>query len=129
MRPRPPAASLGLRVERLINEPTAAAMAYGMRDDADGKTIAVYDLGGGTFDITLLRIHQKVFDVITSNGDERLGGTDFDMKLMRLVLERLTSPHRVLSAAGQLAGRQDAPADARSRVGLRGGEEGALVRG
>ena len=80
----------GLRVERLINEPTAAAMAYGMREDADGKTIAVYDLGGGTFDITLLRIHQKVFDVITSNGDERLGGTDFDMKLMRLVLERLT---------------------------------------
>ena len=81
----------GLRVERLINEPTAAAMAYGMRDDADGKTIAVYDLGGGTFDITLLRIHQKVFDVITSNGDDRLGGTDFDMKLMQLVLERLAS--------------------------------------
>jgi molecular chaperone DnaK len=81
----------GLRVERLINEPTAAAMAYGLRDDADGKTIAVYDLGGGTFDVTILRIQQKVFDIVTSSGDDMLGGTDFDLKLQALVLERLTS--------------------------------------
>ena len=79
----------GLKVERLINEPTAAAMAYGMRDDADGKTIAIYDLGGGTFDISILRIHQKVFDVVTSNGDDRLGGVDFDQKLMALIFNRL----------------------------------------
>ena len=79
----------GLRVERLINEPTAAAMAFGMREDADGKTIAVYDLGGGTFDISLLRIHQKVFDVITSSGDDCLGGVDFDLMLMNLVTSRL----------------------------------------
>jgi len=79
----------GLRVERLINEPTAAAMAYGMRDDAEGKAIAVYDLGGGTFDVTLLRIHQRVFDIITSVGDDRLGGADFDLKIMKMILERL----------------------------------------
>ena len=72
----------GLKVERLINEPTAAALAFGMSTDADGQTIAVYDLGGGTFDITLLTTRHRVFDVLTSEGDERLGGTDFDRLLM-----------------------------------------------
>lgn len=72
----------GLKVERLINEPTAAALAFGMSTDADGQTIAVYDLGGGTFDITLLTTRHRVFDVLTSEGDERLGGTDFDRVLI-----------------------------------------------
>jgi molecular chaperone HscC len=79
----------GLKVERLINEPTAAAMAYGLRADADGKTIAVYDLGGGTFDITLLRVRERVFDVLTSCGDEKLGGLDFDKRILELVMSRI----------------------------------------
>ena len=67
----------GLEVLRIINEPTAAALAYGMEKD-DGKTIAVYDLGGGTFDISILEIGDGVFEVKSTNGDTFLGGEDFD---------------------------------------------------
>jgi len=92
----------GLNVTRLINEPTAAAMAYGLRPDAEGKTIAVYDLGGGTFDITILKIRGRVFDVLTSEGDDHLGGMDFDTKLLLMVLEDLKRKHGyVLSPLGQ----------------------------
>ncbi len=71
----------GLEVLRIINEPTAAALAYGM-DKKDGKTIAVYDLGGGTFDISVLEIGDGVFEVKSTNGDTFLGGEDFDMRLV-----------------------------------------------
>ena len=81
----------GLRVERLINEPTAAAMAFGSRPEAEGKTIAVYDLGGGTFDVTILRIHDKVFDVVTSVGDPHLGGSDIDKLVMEYVIQQIAA--------------------------------------
>ncbi|PLX38053.1 MAG: molecular chaperone DnaK [Hyphomicrobiales bacterium] len=71
----------GLEVLRIINEPTAAALAYGL-DKKDGKTIAVYDLGGGTFDISVLEIGDGVFEVKSTNGDTFLGGEDFDMVLV-----------------------------------------------
>ncbi len=71
----------GLDVLRIINEPTAAALAYGL-DKKDGKTIAVYDLGGGTFDISVLEIGDGVFEVKSTNGDTFLGGEDFDMRLV-----------------------------------------------
>ncbi|KEG21220.1 molecular chaperone DnaK [Bartonella bacilliformis] len=71
----------GLEVLRIINEPTAAALAYGL-DKKDGKTIAVYDLGGGTFDISVLEIGDGVFEVKSTNGDTFLGGEDFDMCLV-----------------------------------------------
>jgi len=71
----------GLEVLRIINEPTAAALAYGM-DKNDGKTIAVYDLGGGTFDVSILEIGDGVFEVKATNGDTFLGGEDFDMRLV-----------------------------------------------
>ena len=71
----------GLEVLRIINEPTAAALAYGM-DKQDGKTIAVYDLGGGTFDISILEIGDGVFEVKSTNGDTFLGGEDFDAKIV-----------------------------------------------
>ncbi|MBL0370525.1 molecular chaperone DnaK [Rhizobium sp. KVB221] len=71
----------GLEVLRIINEPTAAALAYGM-DKREGKTIAVYDLGGGTFDISVLEIGDGVFEVKSTNGDTFLGGEDFDMRLV-----------------------------------------------
>ena len=71
----------GLEVLRIINEPTAAALAYGMEKN-DGKTIAVYDLGGGTFDISVLEIGDGVFEVKSTNGDTFLGGEDFDMRLV-----------------------------------------------
>src|SRR5688500_1866985 len=71
----------GLEVLRIINEPTAAALAYGL-DKQDGKTIAVYDLGGGTFDISILEIGDGVFEVKATNGDTFLGGEDFDAKIV-----------------------------------------------
>ena len=71
----------GLDVLRIINEPTAAALAYGM-DKADGKTIAVFDLGGGTFDVSILEISGGVFEVKATNGDTMLGGEDFDEQLL-----------------------------------------------
>ena len=72
----------GLEVLRIINEPTAAALAYGLDKKSDAKTIAVYDLGGGTFDISILEIGDGVFEVKSTNGDTFLGGEDFDMKLV-----------------------------------------------
>nr|HML43854.1 Hsp70 family protein [Hyphomicrobium zavarzinii] len=72
----------GLEVLRIINEPTAAALAYGLDKKTGAKTIAVYDLGGGTFDISILEIGDGVFEVKSTNGDTFLGGEDFDMKLV-----------------------------------------------
>lgn len=71
----------GLNVLRIINEPTAAALAYGL-DKNDGRVIAVYDLGGGTFDVSILEIGDGVFEVKSTNGDTFLGGEDFDMRLL-----------------------------------------------
>jgi molecular chaperone DnaK len=71
----------GLEVLRIINEPTAAALAYGL-DKSDGKKIAVYDLGGGTFDVSILEIGDGVFEVKSTNGDTFLGGEDFDLRIV-----------------------------------------------
>ena len=68
----------GLKVERIINEPTAAALAYGLDKAHSDKKIAVYDLGGGTFDISILELGDGVFEVLSTNGDTHLGGDDFD---------------------------------------------------
>ncbi|MEI9849611.1 MAG: molecular chaperone DnaK [Sphingomonas sp.] len=76
----------GLEVLRIINEPTAAALAYGLEKN-DGKTIAVYDLGGGTFDISVLEIGDGVFEVKATNGDTFLGGEDFDSKVVQYLAE------------------------------------------
>ncbi len=72
----------GLEVLRIINEPTAAALAYGLDKQGDGKKIAVYDLGGGTFDVSILEIGDGVFEVRSTNGDTFLGGEDFDLRLV-----------------------------------------------
>ncbi len=74
----------GLEVLRIINEPTAAALAYGLDKD-ENKTIAVYDLGGGTFDISILEVGDGVFEVKSTNGDTFLGGEDFDSKLVEFL--------------------------------------------
>ena len=75
----------GLEVKRIINEPTAAALAYGMDKQNKDMTIAVYDLGGGTFDISILELGEGVFEVKSTNGDTHLGGDDFD----RLIIDHL----------------------------------------
>lgn len=76
----------GLKVERIINEPTAAALAYGL-DKSHAHTIAVYDLGGGTFDISILELGEGVFEVKATNGDTHLGGDDFDQKIVEYLAE------------------------------------------
>ena len=74
----------GLDVLRIVNEPTASSLAYGigLKEEDEGRTIAVYDLGGGTFDVSLLRIEQGIFEVLATNGDTFLGGDDFDQAIV-----------------------------------------------
>ena len=84
----------GLEVLRIINEPTAAALAYGL-DKKESRTIAVYDLGGGTFDITILEIDDGLFEVKSTNGDTFLGGEDFDMKIVNYLADEFKKEHGV----------------------------------
>ena len=77
----------GLEVARIINEPTAAAIAYGLQEGAVDKTIAVYDLGGGTFDVSILELADGVFEVRSTAGDSFLGGEDFDNRIMEWLME------------------------------------------
>merc|ERR1719263_2287407 len=77
----------GLNVMRIINEPTAAAIAYGLDNKGGEKNILVFDLGGGTFDVSLLTIDNGVFEVIATNGDTHLGGEDFDRRILDYVLK------------------------------------------
>ncbi len=84
----------GLEVLRIINEPTAASLAYGL-EKAEGKTIAVYDLGGGTFDISILEIGDGVFEVKSTNGDTFLGGEDFDQRIVEYLAEEFKKENTV----------------------------------
>lgn len=84
----------GLEVERIINEPTAAALAYGL-DKSHAHTIAVYDLGGGTFDISILELGEGVFEVKATNGDTHLGGDDFDAKILDYLAEEFKKENGV----------------------------------
>ncbi|MFG5384314.1 molecular chaperone DnaK [Yoonia sp. R2-816] len=84
----------GLEVLRIINEPTAAALAYGL-DKKDSKTIAVYDLGGGTFDVTILEIDDGLFEVKSTNGDTFLGGEDFDMRIVNYLADEFKKENSV----------------------------------
>jgi molecular chaperone DnaK len=92
----------GLEVLRIINEPTAAALAYGL-EKQDGKTIAVYDLGGGTFDVSILEIGDGVFEVKATNGDTFLGGEDFDNKLVEYLAEGFKKDEGIDLAKDKLA--------------------------
>ncbi len=84
----------GLEVLRIINEPTAAALAYGMDKEANQK-IMVFDLGGGTFDVSLLEISDGVFEVLATNGDTRLGGDDFDQRIINWMAEQFQREHGI----------------------------------
>ncbi len=85
----------GLKVERIINEPTAAALAYGLDKAADDKTIAVFDLGGGTFDISILELGDGVFEVKSTNGDTHLGGDDFDQVIIDWLAEEFKKDEKI----------------------------------
>src|SRR5690349_21327744 len=81
----------GFTVERIINEPTAAALAYGLDKLKERSKIAVYDLGGGTFDLSILELHDGVFQVLATNGNTRLGGDDLDKRLVDFLVDKFKS--------------------------------------
>ncbi len=85
----------GLDVKRIINEPTAAALAYGLDKKSHDMKIAVYDLGGGTFDISVLELGEGVFEVKSTNGDVHLGGDDFDMRIMNWLADEFQKEENV----------------------------------
>jgi molecular chaperone DnaK len=122
----------GLEVLRIINEPTAAALAYGL-EKQDGKTIAVYDLGGGTFDISILEIGDGVFEVKSTNGDTFLGGEDFDARIVDYLADDRGQPalhHRrrdraEASRQGDQPRRPGEAGRAADQADARAAEEGA----
>lgn len=95
-------AMAGLKIERVLNEPTAAALAFGMNREMT-RTVLVYDLGGGTFDATLLKIDKNVFEVLATGGDVFLGGVDFDNQIVDALLQRFQTQHGRPFAGDQVA--------------------------
>ena len=93
----------GLNVHRIVNEPTAAALAYGLKQEDDGKLVAVYDLGGGTFDVSILEIAGGVFEVKSTSGDTFLGGEDFDNALLHHLLAEFKKEQGIDLAQDKLA--------------------------
>ncbi len=85
----------GLNVERIINEPTAAALAYGLDKQDKSQTILVYDLGGGTFDVSILELGDGVFEVKSTSGNNKLGGDDFDQRIMDYIIDDIKKEHDV----------------------------------
>src|SRR5690625_736270 len=85
----------GLEVERIINEPTAAALAYGIDNNDQDQTILVYDLGGGTFDVSILDIGDGTFEVISTSGDNRLGGDDFDQLVIDYMVQEFKKENAI----------------------------------
>ncbi|MHA8111207.1 molecular chaperone DnaK [Lactobacillaceae bacterium Melli_B4] len=85
----------GLKVERIINEPTAASLAYGLNKKDQDQKVLVYDLGGGTFDVSVLELGDGVFQVLSTNGDTHLGGDDFDQKIMDWLIDGFKKEHGI----------------------------------
>ena len=107
----------GLEVLRIINEPTAAALAYGL-DKENSHTIAVYDLGGGTFDVTILEIDDGLFEVKSTNGDTFLGGEDFDMRIVNYLAEEFKKEHGVDLTKDKMALQRLKEAAEKSKIEL-----------
>jgi len=107
----------GLEVLRIINEPTAAALAYGL-DKKESKTIAVYDLGGGTFDITILEIDDGLFEVKSTNGDTFLGGEDFDMRIVTYLVDEFKKEHGVDLSLDKMALQRLKEASEKAKIEL-----------
>jgi molecular chaperone DnaK len=93
----------GLEVLRIVNEPTAASLAYGLDKAGKDEVIAVYDLGGGTFDISILRVGEGVIEVLATNGDTFLGGDDFDRVVMDWMIDDFKKQHGVDLSADRMA--------------------------
>ncbi len=106
----------GFTVDRIINEPTAAALAYGLDKLKERSKIAVYDFGGGTFDISILELSEGVFQVISTNGNTRLGGDDIDQTLVNLLCGRLNLEQRASLDTANRARLREAAIAAKHRL-------------
>jgi molecular chaperone DnaK len=113
----------GLEVLRIINEPTAAALAYGVDRDPGGKTIAVFDLGGGTFDISILELSHGVFEVKATSGDTYLGGEDFDQRVMDWLIQEFQTETGIDLRADRMALQRLKEAAERAKCELSSSEE------
>ena len=107
----------GLEVKRIINEPTAAALAYGI-DKSDNHTILVYDLGGGTFDVSILELGDGVFEVKSTNGDTHLGGDDFDQRVMDWMVDEFKKQNGVDLSADKMAMQRIREAAEKAKIEL-----------
>lgn len=113
----------GLKVERIINEPTAAALAYGLDKAHKDMTIAVYDLGGGTFDISILELGDGVFEVKSTNGDTHLGGDDFDHAIIDWMAEGFLKEERIDLRKDPMALQRIKDAAEKAKIELSAGNE------
>ncbi len=93
----------GLSVERIINEPTAASLAYGLDKQEQTQTILVYDLGGGTFDVSILELGDGVFEVKSTSGNNHLGGDDYDQRIVDFLVEEIKNEHDVDLSGDKMA--------------------------
>ena len=109
----------GLEVVRIINEPTAAALAYGMENNKDA-TILVYDLGGGTFDVSILEIGDGTFEVISTAGDNKLGGDDWDDVLVKFIIEEIKKEHNIDLSGDKMAMQRFKDAAEKAKIDLSG---------
>jgi molecular chaperone DnaK len=116
----------GLEVRRIINEPTAAALAYGLDKEQSDRTIAIYDLGGGTFDISILDLAQGVFEVRSTAGDSFLGGEDFDQRIMDWLIEEFEGETGIDLRTDRMALQRLKEAGERAKCELSTAEEAAI---
>ncbi len=110
----------GLNVLRIINEPTAAALAYGMDKEDKDQKIMVYDLGGGTFDVSILDIGDGVFEVLATSGNNRLGGDDFDERIIKYLVEEFKKEQGIDLGADKMAMQRLKEAAEKAKIELSG---------
>ena len=110
----------GLNVLRIINEPTAAALSYGLDKEKENSKVMIYDLGGGTFDVSILEISDGVFEVLATNGNNMLGGDDFDKKLMDYMAEEFKKEHGVDLTKDKMAMQRLKEAAEKAKIELSG---------
>ena len=110
----------GLNVERIINEPTAAALAYGLDKQDNAHTVLVYDLGGGTFDVSILDLGDGVFEVKSTAGNNRLGGDDFDKRIMDYIVKDIKKEHNIDLSDDKMAMQRIKDASEKAKKDLSG---------
>ncbi len=110
----------GLEVKRIVNEPTAASLAYGMAKEDKEEKIAVYDLGGGTFDISILELGEGVFEVKSTNGDTHLGGDNFDQRVMDWLIENFKKDYGIDLSKDRMALQRLKEASEKAKIELSG---------